>query len=197
MLYAIHWYYVVVEVKCTLNYFIVIFHSVSWTFFFVLRLQALDHLHVVRLTTYMKWCEYHYTVMRITEGQILAVSGNLASLRYDKDDFILVWLELERLSQKQQNWEKLSNIEVNFFREFIDVIFIVGTKFKWLKNCSWPIKSIKEHYPEALLGTNALKSLITIKYKYMHTCIKYGNNITLLANLNNTFNFLNKYYLLK
>ena len=37
---------------------------------------------------------------------------------------------------------------------------------------------IEEHYPEALLGTNALKSLILIKYKDMHTCIKYDNAIS-------------------
>jgi len=36
---------------------------------------------------------------------------------------------------------------------------------------------IEEHYPGVLLGTNALKYFITIKYKYMHTCIKYGNAI--------------------
>ena len=39
-----------------------------------------------------------------------------------------------------------------------------------LINCPW---LIEEHYPEALLGTDALKSAIKIKYKYVHSILIY------------------------
>ena len=50
---------------------------------------------------------------------------------------------------------------------------------------------IEEHYPGVLLGTNALKTLITIKYiKYKIYAHLYKNMVTLLLTLNSIFKFL-------
>ena len=63
--------------------------------------------------------------------------------------------------------------------------------YSWCSDAYFQCGLIEEHYPGVLLGTNALKTLITIKYiKYKIYAHLYKNMVTLSLTLNSIFKFL-------